>query len=62
MMRRVNMRTTKEILIIRRKRKNKPDGDFINRKTTASILRVIASGEVTATPVDTYKEVHNADN
>jgi len=31
-------------------------------KKTASILRVIASGEVTATPVDTYKEVHNADN
>jgi len=55
------VRTTEEILVIRRKRKNKPDGDFINRKT-ASILRVIASGEVIATPVDTYKEVHNADN
>jgi len=57
----LKVRATEEILVIRRKRKNKPDGDFTNRKTT-SILGVIVYGEVTATSVDTYKEVHNADN
>ena len=57
----LKVRTTEEILIIRRRRNNKPDGDFINRETTP-IPGAVASGEVTATPVDTYKEVIDADN
>lgn len=57
----LKVRTTEEILIIRRMRNNKPDGNFINRETT-SIPRAVASGEVIATPADIFKEVRNADN
>jgi len=41
----LKVRTTEEILIIRRRRNNKPDGDFINRETT-SIPGAVASREV----------------
>ncbi len=57
----LKVRTTEETLVIRRKRKNKPDGDFTNRKTT-SILGAIASGEVTATLAEIFREVGNADD